>query len=154
MTFGPLQMLIVGFDNTDFKGEILPELHRLRDHDVVRLVDLLIVTKSSDGAVSTMETTDLSAAETSELGALAAALIGLVDEDAPASTELPRLEEEVWFVADALPDGTTAAVAILEHRWAIPLRDAIERAGGKPLADAWLHPQDLMDIGAIAGVPT
>ena len=54
----------------------------------------------------------------------------------------------MWFVADAIPPGTTAAVAILEHRWAIPLRDSIERAGGRALADAWLHPSDLLQIGA------
>ena len=55
------------------------------------------------------------------------------------------LEDEVWYVADAIPPGTSAAVAILEHRWAIPLRDAIEAAGGQALADAWLHPSDLVD---------
>lgn len=154
MTFGPMQMLIVGFDGSDFKGEILPELRRLREHDVVRLVDLLLVRKGSDGAVTTMETSDLSAAEAGELGALASSLIGLDGGDArdPGGAELPQLQDEVWFVADAIPPGTTAAVAILEHRWAIPLRQAIERAGGKPLADAWLHPSDLMQLATLAGV--
>jgi hypothetical protein len=35
----------------------------------------------------------------------------------------------------------------LEHRWAIPLRAAIERAGGKPIADAWVTPEDLAGLG-------
>ena len=39
-------------------------------------------------------------------------------------------------------------MALLEHRWAIPLRDAIRRNGGFPLADAWIHPEDLVAIGA------
>jgi hypothetical protein len=51
------------------------------------------------------------------------------------------------MLADAIPAGTMAAVAVIEHRWAIPLRDAIQRAGGMPPADAWLAPEDLASIG-------
>ena len=39
-------------------------------------------------------------------------------------------DEEVWYIADAIPEGMTAAIAVLEHRWAIPLRNAIADAGG------------------------
>jgi len=53
-------------------------------------------------------------------------------------------------VDDAIPPGTAAAVAILEHRWAIPLREAIRDAGGFHLADAWIHPADLVAIGMLA----
>jgi len=59
-------------------------------------------------------------------------------------------EEEVWYLADAIPPGSSAGIALLEHRWAIPLREAIERAGGEPLADAWVHPTDLVAAGAEA----
>ena len=48
-------------------------------------------------------------------------------------------EADAWYVADAIPAGTTAAVALLEHRWAIPLRDAIIDQGGIVLADEWIH---------------
>jgi hypothetical protein len=44
----------------------------------------------------------------------------------------------------------TAAIAMLEHRWAIPMRDAILRNGGVVLADAWIHPEDLVRYGAEA----
>jgi hypothetical protein len=145
MTFGPLQMLIVGFDGNDFDGEILPELHRLRDHDIVRLVDLLIVSKAADGTVTRVEMSDLNIDESIALGELAAALAGVGDgEDVLA--EQPTLHDQVWYVADEIPPDHTAAIAILEHRWAIPLRESIERAGGKPLADAWLHPSDVAEF--------
>ena len=58
--------------------------------------------------------------------------------------------DDVWYMADAIPTGTSAGIALLEHRWAIPLRDAIERAGGKTLVDSWVHPQDLVAAGAEA----
>ena len=61
-------------------------------------------------------------------------------------------DAEVWYIADAIPPGMSAAIAVLEHRWAIPLRAAIERAGGVPLTDRWLHPQDLLAVGEESGM--
>jgi hypothetical protein len=58
-------------------------------------------------------------------------------------TGFAQPSEDVWYVADAIPQGASAAIALLEHRWAIPLRDAISRANGETLADAWVHPEDL-----------
>jgi uncharacterized membrane protein len=155
MTRGPMQMLVVGFDDPNFTGEIAAELRRLRNLDVVRLVDLLVVRKEADGEVTALETSDLLPGESTQLGAFVGALFGMV-EAGEAGAELGALagvaagedgaaplEQEVWFLADAIPAGTTAAVAILEHRWALPLRDAIERAGGHSVVDAWLHPADL-----------
>ena len=60
------------------------------------------------------------------------------------------LDGQVWFVADAIPAGVTAAVALIEHLWAAPLRDAINGAGGLTLADEWIHPEDLVAIGIAA----
>jgi len=59
-------------------------------------------------------------------------------------------EGEVWYAADAIPNGTAAAIALIEHRWAIPLRDTIAGAGGFVLADEWIHPQDLVAVGLMA----
>lgn len=57
-------------------------------------------------------------------------------------------QEEVWEVADTIPAGSSAALALLEHRWVIPLRDAIAGAGGLTVADEWIHPTDLVAAGA------
>jgi uncharacterized membrane protein len=161
MTFGPVQMLIVEFDNAGFKGEILPEIERLRESGLIRLVDLLIVVKDDDGNVATVETSDLELDEAMEFGAIAGALIGfgadgeegmeagaLVGAELGADGSILTGEGEEWYVADAIPPGTTAAVALIEHLWASPLRDAIVRAGGLTLADEWIHPEDLVAVGA------
>jgi uncharacterized membrane protein len=157
-----MQLLVLGFGETEMTGEIADELRRLREHDIVRLVDLIIVRRDDAGNVATLETTDLSKAEAVELGGIAGALIGLgadgeegmeagfVAGAAAAESGRTPLEDQVWYVADAIPNGTTAAVAVLEHRWAIPLRDAVMRHGGAALADAWIHPMDLVAIGAEA----
>ena len=52
------------------------------------------------------------------------------------------------LLAMGLTSFAAVGVALIEHRWAIPLRDAIRRAGGVPLADSWIHPEDLIAIGA------
>jgi len=160
--FGPVQIMVVGFEGTTFQGEILPELQRLRDLDIIRLVDLVVVAKDEDGEIEAVELSDLSDEERENMGALAGALVGVgaagneaAEAGAMAGAEAAEEgflgDETTWAVADAIPEGTTAAVALLEHRWAIPLRDAIRRAGGVPLADSWIHPEDLVAIGAALG---
>jgi uncharacterized membrane protein len=157
--FGPVQIMVVGFPGTEFRGEILPELQRLRDADLVRVIDLVVVAKDDNDEIIAVELSDLSPEQTEELGAIAGALIGLGaegDEGLEPGAEAGAMaaedgflgDETMWSIADTIPAGTTAAVALLEHRWAIPLRDAIRRAGGIPLADSWIHPEDLVAIGA------
>jgi hypothetical protein len=56
-------------------------------------------------------------------------------------------DHEVWYLQDAIPNDTSGGIALIEHRWAIPLRDAIRRANGVALADEWIHPADLVAAG-------
>jgi hypothetical protein len=75
MALGPVQVLVVGFDeDAQFTGAALKELERLREHDVVRLIDLLFVHKNADGSVEKIELSDSD--ELAKLGAVAGALIG------------------------------------------------------------------------------
>ena len=163
MELGPVQMLVVGFEDGKFEGEILAELRRLREHDIIRMVDLLFVAKDEQGDIAKVEHSDLSQEEAMEFGALAGALLGLGAEgeegvEAGAEAGAAAAEDgsvldgdDVWYLADAIPPGASAAIALIEHRWAIPLRDAIQEAGGQTLADTWVHPQDLVAIGAATG---
>jgi uncharacterized membrane protein len=162
MPYGPIQMLVVEFDRTRFEGEIMPELHRLKDAGTVRLIDLLFVTKREDGEIDVIQTSDLTTDEAIEFGATIGALVGLgTDSEEEAASALVAgavagedghiLDEtEVWYLADAIPAGSSAAVVLIEHLWAIPLRDKIVDAGGVALADEWLHPADLIAVGAAA----
>lgn len=152
---GPVQLLVIAFANGKFDGAILEELRRLREQDVVRLLDLLFVVKDEDGAVFELETSDLSEAESAEYGALVRDLFGFTGGDGgtagrPRPTAAAVAQNgslldlaEVWFLADVIPAGTAAAVVLVEHRWAIPLRDAVEAADGHDLVDTWVHPRDL-----------
>ena len=84
-----------------------------------------------------------------------AALIGLAGEPEDptnAATILgaaPPPGADIWYVDDAIPNGSVVAIALIEHRWAVGLRDALGAAGGYHLADAWVHPIDLAAVGAV-----
>jgi uncharacterized membrane protein len=136
MTLGPVQLLVVGFDRPDFEGDLLGELERLRENDTVRVIDLLVVTKDADGVIER-------AAAGEGDGAVVSAVIGL-DE---SSAEPPDDADELWSLDEVIPNGTAALIALIEHRWAIGARDAIRAAGGVPVADAWIHPDDLAAAG-------
>ena len=153
MTIGPTQLLVVAFDDPEFTGEIQAELERLRTSDVVCVLDMLVVHKGADGDLERLEGSGVAGAD----GTIAGALAGLApEEDDPATG--PRTPgfpgdngEDVWYVDDAIERGSAAAIVVLEHRWAIPLQEAILRAGGnRLLAAEWIHRSDLVDIGLLA----
>ena len=166
LTLGPVQMLIVGFEGDKFDGSIMEELERLKEHDIVRLIDLLFVKKNEEGELEVVQRSDLSADEAEQFGAIVGALVGFgADGEEGASygavAGAAELEDghvfdddAVWYLGDAIPDGTAAAVALIEHRWAIPLRDKIAKAGGLTLSDAWIHVADLVAVGALASAKT
>src|SRR5512132_3382165 len=129
MEFGPVQVLVIGFEDGQFSGEILAELRRLREHDIVRLVDLLFVSRNESGELSAIEHSDLGADEAEAFGALAGALIGMgaAGDDgveAGAAMGAAAVDErgsvldpdDVWYLADAIPAGSSAGIALLEHR--------------------------------------
>jgi uncharacterized membrane protein len=156
---GPVQLLVVGFEQPNFQGEVLAQLQSLREHDVVRVIDILVVHKDAEGAVTTRQISDLSENEKQELGELVKALIGLGElagGDAEGAAQLwsqeqaGLSEEDLVDVLAEIPPDTAVAIALLEHRWAIPLREAIVAAGGFPILDTWVHPRDLVEVGLLA----
>jgi hypothetical protein len=74
MTIGPVQLLVLGFDKPDFRGEIIDELERLRESDTVRVIDALVVFKDAEGEVAVLKGSQLSKDEAEEFGAVVAAL--------------------------------------------------------------------------------
>ena len=123
---------------------MLAELERLRESDVARVIDLLVVHKDADGVVRRLHHSDLAEGG----GAILGALIGL-DETRVQAEGDPLPPGEFWTVDEAIPKDSAAAIALVEHRWAIGTRDAIREAGGVAVADAWIHPDDLAAAGLI-----
>ncbi len=147
-SIGPVQLIVLGFDHPDFRGEIVSELARLRQNGAVGVIDALVLYKDVDGE---FEIVELGGA-VSEPGSVVAALVGLGIEG-EEEPELGAGEPEPhdgWDVLDDIPRDTAAALLLLEHHWAVPLRDAMSRAGGYRIGDGFISPLDLAEIGLVS----
>lgn len=163
---GPVQILTVAFDGNHFKGEILPELERLKKLGLIRIIDLLFVRKDSMGAVATMTATDLDWEEAADFGAMVGSLIGWgiagaegaeigwIAGAADSASGHAFGENEQFGLVQTIPNGTSAAIALIEHVWAKPLRAAIRRADGVEVANDWLRTEDLIRSGLLAAAPS
>lgn len=137
---GPVQVLVVGFDRPNVSGEVLAEFARLRDAGIVRLVDVLVVSRTAE---DTFETLDLAEGLEANLGEVAASILGQPQHSAATDRQEAEIDTATtWSLADAIPVGSTAAVALIEHTWAGPLSAAIQRAGGTLLDETWLARED------------
>src|SRR4051812_1127445 len=155
MAIGPVQLIVLGFEHPNFHGEIIAELERLRATDTVRVIDALAVYKDAEGDLEVEHLSNLTNEEAVELGTMIGALVGLGIEGeegaavyAQAGAELAAEGIDVfsgqeWDVLADIPNNTAAALLLLEHQWAVPLRDAVMRAGGFRISDGFISPLDL-----------
>ena len=163
MAIGPVQLIVLGFEHPQFHGEIIAELERLRASDTVRVIDALAIHKDADGEIEVAHLSNLSKDEAIEFGSKVAALIGLgidgeegmeaaaaVGAKAAAEGVHAFSDEDAWDVIEEIPNDSAAALILLEHHWAVPLRDAIMRAGGFRISDGFISPLDLVEIGLLS----
>ena len=164
MAIGPVQLIVLGFDHPNFKGEVIEELERLRESDTIRVIDSLAVYKDADGELEVEHLSNLTRDEAIELGSKIGALIGLgiegeegAEAGAIAGAEAAEDgidvfdEEGAWDVLEDIPNDSAAALLLIEHHWAVPLRDAIARAGGFRISDGFISPLDLVELGLVTG---
>jgi uncharacterized membrane protein len=162
MAIGPIQLVVLGFKHPNFHGEIIKELERLRESDTVRVVDALAVYKDANGDLEAEHLSNLTVDEAIEMGSKIGALIGLGFDGeegaeagalagANAAKEGDSILEDAgaWDVLEDIPNDTAAALILLEHRWAIPVRDAVMRAGGFRISDGFISPLDLVELGML-----
>jgi len=122
MTYGPIDFLALDFKTDQLKGEILPELLELVKNKIVRVIDLVIIQKYEDGHHEAME-----------MQQLAPDLLALFD---PLEIEISGIiqAEDIADVAEAMENGTNAALLLFENVWAVRFIEAVLRANGKLLA--------------------
>jgi len=122
MTYGPIDFLALVFKTDQLKGEILPELLDLVKNKIVRVIDLVIIQKYEDGHHEAME-----------MQQLAPDLLAIFD---PLEIEISGIiqAEDIADAAEAMENGTNAALLMFENVWAVRFIDAVLRANGRLLA--------------------
>lgn len=136
MTMGPLEYVVIEFEGNHFTGEILPELRALRDQGVVRVVDLVFIQKDDAGNIIARELSDLSAEEARPFGPIAGDMLRLLTP------------EDVEDVARGMSNNSSSAVALLEHTWAVHLKETIFQAHGKVLQAGLIPEAEVEALGA------
>jgi uncharacterized membrane protein len=162
MAIGPVQLIVLGFSQPNFHGEVIAELERLHETDIVKVIDALVVYKDAGGEIEIEHLSNLTQDEAVELGTVIGALIGLgvegedgIEAGAEAGADAAREgisifdEGEAWDVLAEIPNDSAAALILLEHHWAVGLRDAVFNAGGFRISDGWISPLDLVAVGLL-----
>ena len=131
---GPVDYLVVEFprDKANFSGEMAAELAALVDRNLVRVLDLVIMSKDLEGAVAIDEVHEVDESDLGQLRALEADLAMVL------------AEEDLEAIGKVLEPGNVAAVLVYENSWAGPFAAAVRRSGGQLVADGRIHTQALL----------
>ncbi len=122
MVVGPVEYIIVGFPGSKFNGEIAPELAKLIDSGLVRILDLAVITKDESGQVSSFEFDQLDE------------LLPFADLEGEVGGILSQ--EDIDYAAASLEPGSTVGLLVWEDLWAAPFADAVRASGGVLLEGA------------------
>lgn len=122
-TLGPIDYIVVEFPagKSSFTGEMAAELVRLVDDGIIRIVDVLIITKDEDGNFDAIELEDVE--DLGPLREIEAQLAELLAKD------------DVAMFAAAMDPGTVAGVLIWENLWSAGFASAARRSGGQLIAN-------------------
>jgi uncharacterized membrane protein len=165
---GPVQLVVVGLENDKMKGQIARELHRASAQGQIRVLDALAVQKTESGAIISLGGSDLTPDQRVTYGAIVGGLLGLgateteegleegavMGADRFANRNFGLSGADIQSIAADLLPGTTALMVLFEHRWMIPLREAVMSAGGVVLAQGLVRPEDIMAFGANVAGPS
>ena len=129
MTIGPLELVVLGFEGNNFKGEIASAVEEAVSSGAIRVIDLVFARKDADGSVTALEVEEADQSYAGHFRDLAVDLRDILTED------------EALTVAETLPPNTAALVVLIEHTWSIGIARAVERAGGRLLASQRISPR-------------
>lgn len=134
-TMGPVDYLMVGFPGNKFTGKIVPELMDLEQRNIVRVIDLVFITKDANGKVFVTEAKDLQGDA------------GKAFETLAKNTQEWFYEGDINAIADRLPNDSSAALLLYENVWARKFKEALLEADAEIL-DMGRIPQEAVDEDA------
>ena len=137
MDIGPVEILVVGFPGNQFTGEVAPALADLVASGLIRVIDVVFVTKDAKGDVVGIELSDLDEATIAAFNPHVEIPSGLVSD------------EDIEDIAADLEPESSAAILLFEHVWATKFRDAVLGSGGELIASIRI-PKEVVDevVGA------
>ncbi len=127
--YGPIDFVLVEFPGDKLTGEAGQAVVDLVESGIIRLYDLIVISKDTDGTMSVLELTEDDAGGFSVFAGARSGLLG--DDDAREA-------------AAAMQPGTVAALIVFENRWAVPFIRGVRNSGGELIASARIPSDDVM----------
>ena len=160
---GPIQYLVFGVRTEDQQKEVVQRLRSASERGTIRLIDLAYIRKTEDGSLQQGRMSGLSEEEQRKFGTVARALVGI-----GATTEYHRtggkfgggafldefgesvqeIKERIYEAAQDLPPGAACAIALIEHRWLLEVKEQMEQKGVVILTQGLVRPRSLVMLGA------
>jgi Family of unknown function (DUF6325) len=125
-TMGPISYVIAQFPGNKMTGEGLPILVDLVDRGVIRILDLMFVTRDNDGSIRAVELSDIDHDGEFDLAVFEGASSGLLDDS------------DVGDAASVIEPGSSAGILIFENRWATSFTQALRRGGAELVAAGYI----------------
>jgi len=164
MALGPIQFVVFGVRTEEQQKEVVRQLRSASERGNVRLIDLAYIRKSEDGTLQHGRMSGLSEEEQRKFGTVARALVGMgaameytrsggeigtgafVDQDFGESVQ--EIKERIYEAAQDLPPGGACAIALIEHRWLLELKENVQKQGVVILTQGLVRPRSLLMLGA------
>ena len=149
---GPVQLMLIGMDTPEVPAHVREQVGRLRGAGTVGILDVLSLCKNRNGTVDTHPVPDPAPDAPHQPGEFIDLLLhkagaaSTLSAPAPAGRGYLMCGDPIPDAKDTLPPGVTVLALLLEHRWAIPLRDAVRDADAFPVGDAWMGREVLREI--------
>jgi len=135
---GPSEYIVIAFEGNKFSGEIMPEIKRLKEGNLIRILDALVLQRDDGGELLSFEISDLPDMQQD---------VTDLDADLGQWFSLDDIEQ----IGGVIPNSSTVALLLVEHVWAEPLSGAIRRANGTMLARTYVSPELLEEVEALVG---
>ncbi len=161
---GPIQYIVFGVRTEDQQKEVIRQLRTASERGNIRLIDLAYIRKSEDGTLQSGRMSGLSEDEQRKFGTVARVLVGMgaameyvrsggelgtgafADQDFGESAQ--EIKERIYEAAQDLPPGAACAIALVEHRWVLELKENVQKQGVVILTQGLVRPRSLMMLGA------
>jgi hypothetical protein len=134
VTLGPLEYVVIGFEGNTFDGSIAKEIEKVVENKTIRLIDVVFVTKDTEGETIILELDNKDDPRWSSFASLLGDSMGLLTP------------EDLVQIAEQLPANTSGLIMLFEHRWAVSLKKALEAAGGFLVAREVIPPEVLEEV--------
>ncbi|HEY7124353.1 MAG TPA: hypothetical protein VH540_10415 [Ktedonobacterales bacterium] len=164
MAVGPIQYIVFGVRTEEQQKDVVRQLRTASERGNIRLIDLAYIRKAEDGTLQSGRMSGLGEDEQRKFGTLARVLIGMgaameyvkgggelgtgafADQDFGEPAQ--EIKERIYEAAQDLPPGAACAIALIEHRWVLELKENVQKQGVVILTQGLVRPRSLMMLGA------